>query len=592
MIAIITDKQIIARQIALALGIDTKKQFEGYYQSRDYMLVWTNGELVSLASQEEYGKKRITADDLPFIPKFAYSVCKQKNERGIWSDKPILKQLKLIKKVFDSCKGIIIATEPGEKGELQFRDIYHYLNCKKPFKRLWINCLTTKAIREGFANLQKGSLYDRLYAVADCRAKADFLINSNVNYALSITTGMTHYALGRLQIPVLAMICKRLLEYRKFKSSRCYELGMTLEKRGLIRKFKLSESIQNKQKAEELYEQLKTRQKARITKVENRITVQPAPLLYNLSELQKEANLRYGFSAKKTMEIARRLYEEKMISYPFTDARHIPETVFADMPKIIRQTAVDCGFGNQFNMLGGDSLNRRSTGQTDNFGHHALIPTGICLQYLPADDKLVYQLIVVRTLEAFAPDCRKRTTHMEATCGDIVLESTVSEIRKFGWRLIQYSEGKDREENEVNPGQPVTMFKKEEEIRISGCNMLTKKTRPQPLYTEATLLSAMEAFSLGTVEARTEIIETLISGRYIQQWEQNFVPAEKGLVFYNCLKDRSIADIELTESWEKALQNVGLGKQSADSFMIMLEIFTKQATEEILTGKRDVSYYP
>jgi DNA topoisomerase-3 len=164
-----------------------------------------------------------------------------------------------------------------------------------------------------------------------------------------------------------------------------------------------------------------------------------------------------------------------------------------------------------------------------------------------------------------------------------VLESTVSEIRTFGWRLIQYSEGRDREENEVKPSESVAVFKKGDNIRIAGCNLLTKKTLPPPLYTGATLLSAIENASPGTPEVRAEMIETLLSGNYIQQWEQNFMPSEKGLVFYNCVKDRNISDIKLTESWEKALQNVRQGKQNADSFMTMFEIFTKQATKEILT---------
>jgi len=317
MIAIITDKQSIAKQIALALDIDTKKPFEGYYQNRDYTLVWTNGELVSLARVEEYGKKRLTADDLPFIPNpFVYSVQKQKNDKGALTDKPALKQLKLIKEVFDECKSIIVATEPSEQGELHFRRIYHCLQCHKPFKRLWLTSLTSKTIREGFQNLQQSSLYDSLYAAADCREKADFLLNVNLGSALSLATGIARHSLGRLHAPILAMIGKRFAEYRAFNPARFYELGMTLEKKGMIQKIKLSERIKSKQKAEKMYTRLKTSEEVHITRADAQITVQPPPLPYNLTELQKDANLRYGFSAKKTTEIARRLYEEKLISFP------------------------------------------------------------------------------------------------------------------------------------------------------------------------------------------------------------------------------------------------------------------------------------
>ena len=583
MIAIITDNRRIAKEIAHSLEIDLKKQDEGYYQGRGYMLVWTEDELISLVPTVEPNRKRLVSDDLPFIPQsFVLTPCKQQNGKGVLTDKLALQQLKVIKKVFDACQSIIVATEASERGELHFRRIYEYLNCDKPFKRVWLNSLTAKAIRESFQNLQESSRYDNLYAAADCREKANYLLNTNIDLAFAIAVGIKHYPPGRLQTPVLAMVDKRYFEHRNFKSSYFYEVRMALKKRGNIRKFKIKESIKNKHKANKIYEQLKTFEEAKITKVDIQMAVQLPPLLYNLSELQKDTHLRYGFSAKKTMEIARKLYEEKLISFPITDSRRIPKTVFIETLKNIRQPALYCDFADKLPLVEQEKPNRHSVGDVSYTEHHAIIPTGVRPTYLSNDDKSIYTLIVARTLEAFAPNCRKNTTHIEATCGNLVLTSKVSEVRHLGWRSILNRE-EDREEDEVREGSTVPMFAKRELVRITGWSLLTRKTQPQPLHTETSLLSAMEAFSLGTPETRTETIESLLSGKYIQRREQNLVPTEKGGFFYCCVEKMRIANAKLTGNWEKRLIGIGLGKQKANSFMKTFKVFTKQAADEILT---------
>ena len=316
MIAIITDKASIAKMLATSLNLDVKTENDGYYGGRDYTLVWTSGELISLYPADNYGKKQFTENDLPFIPKpFFLSVRRQATAKKL-ADKTAEKQLGIIHTAFRECKSIIVATDSGEAGELNFRRIYDYLQCNKPFKRLWLSSLTAKAIKEGFKNLKEGSQYDNFYAAADCRTKADYLIETNAGSAFSISTGMVKYSLGRIQMPTLAMICKRFTEHRKFASTRYFEHGITLEKDGQFQQFKLSGTQENKKTAEKLYKRLKNCHEAQITKVETQMEIQPAPLLYNLVELQKDANVRYSFSPTKTMEIARKLYEEKLISHP------------------------------------------------------------------------------------------------------------------------------------------------------------------------------------------------------------------------------------------------------------------------------------
>ena len=588
MTAIITDRASIAKQIALALNIELKTGSEGYFQGRGYTVVWMPDELVSLAQPEDCGKKRLAKNDLPFIPKpFVLSLRKQKTGKkpAALTDKTALKQLEIIRKIFNDCQSIIAATEPNEQGELNFRRMYAYLQCTKPFRRLALHSLTLKAIGEGFKNLRESALYDNLYAAADCREKADYLIKINASNAFSLSTGMANRSLGRIEMPVLAMVCKRFAEHRKFISKRFYEHGITLEKDGQLRRFKVPGKIEKKKKAEKIYQQLKNFREVHIIKTAVQSAVQPAPMLYNLTELQKEASVRYGFSASKTMETARKLYEEKLISYPLTDSRRIPESVFSGIYKIIRQTAAYCELADRLEVIDQSNLNRRSVGDVHISEPHALIPTGVYPPCLSKDGKLIYRLIAGRTLEAFAPDCVKEITSVEAACGNRKLESQLSEILCLGWRAILNRE-EDREENELKADDILPAFTEGETVRISGWNLLTKKTLPKALYTEASLSAEMENSCLGTPQTRAEIIETLLSCNYMERRKQSLIPTEKGQVVYNCIKDMRIADMELAASWEKMSAEIREGKQDADTFMRAFEIFVKQATEEILNMQK------
>jgi DNA topoisomerase-3 len=321
--------------------------------------------------------------------------------------------------------------------------------------------------------------------------------------------------------------------------------------------------------------------------VENRSRIQPSPLLYNLNALQKDANERYGFSATQTMEIARKLHEEKLISYPLTESRHVPGDVFETMPKIIRQTAVYCKMADGLDAIDMANLNLRSIKRenTQPVEHHALIPTGTYPGYLPKDEKAVYEMIVSRTFEAFAPDCQKEVIRIEAAAGTLVFKSEQSQIITPGWRAVQNRE-EDREEDEAEANAVFPVFAEGETVSISGWNLLTKKKLPPSLYTEASLLPAMEEAGLGISATRASIIETLLSCGYIERHGTNLVPTEKGLVVHNHVKNRKIADVELSGGWEKSRADVSKGKQNADTFMTMIEIFTRQVTEEILSLNR------
>jgi DNA topoisomerase-3 len=585
MTAILTDRAIVAKQIASILEMDLTTENEGYFQGHGFMLVWTDRELVSLSSPKDNGKSYLAGNDLSFIPRtFTLAVRKMTTSRGtVVADKAAVRQLNTIKKVFDACESIIVATDASEAGELTFRHIYSYLRCKKPFRRLWLHSLTTGVLREAFKNLKEGSLFDNLYAVADCRAKADALIDFHASHAFALATGLVNRPLGRLQVPALAILCKRCSEHRKFRPVRFHECRITLEKDGLFQSFALPITLKNRRKAEKIYEHLKGFLSAQTIKVENHSRIQPSPMLYNLIALQRDTNERHGFSAAKTMEIARKLYERRLISYPLTDSLHIPEAVFETIPKILRQTAACCKIANKLEFLDMENPNRRSVGNISALDHHALIPTGVYSGYLPQDEQAVYEMIVRRTLEAFAPDCQKEVLRVEAAVENLVLVSGKSRIITPGWRAIQNRE-EDREEDEADDNFPA--FTEGETVSVSGWNMLTKKTLPPPLYTEAGLLTATKEACLGTAATRAFLIESLLSCGYIERREESLVPTEKGQAVYNCVKDMRMADTGQAGGWEKMLADVGRDKQCAETFMTTFQIFTRQLTEEIRSMNR------
>lgn len=585
MIAIITDSMAVAKQIALVLNMDISSGEDGYFRGRGYTVTRVDGTLVSLPAPEDYGKHRLAKDGLPYIPEtLTPAVRKKKTQKKQVTDKTAVKHLNIIKDIFDECESIIVATDAGEAGELTFRHIYSYSGCEKPFKRLWPDSLTTGAIREGFRNLKEGSLYDNFFAMADCRAKADFLISVNAGHAFGLAAGLAGSPLGRLEIPVLAMVCRRYREHRKFVPARFHECRITLEKDGLLRSFALPVSLKSRRQAEKIYGRLKAFHTAQITKVETRRRMQPAPALFDMASLQADAYIRYGFPIQKTFEIARKLYEGRLISHPLTDSRHIPDDLFSSIPKILWQTAVYSGLADRPESINMESLNRGSVRSDNNppATHHALIPTGVYTGYLPKEDRIIYRMIAGRTMEAFAPDCQKEVTRVEATVGSLVLVSEKSKVTAPGWRSI-LSREEDREQDEAGENDAFPLFTEGETVRISGWNLLTGKTLPEPPYTEASLLLAMEEAGLGTAATRASVIESLVTCGYAERRGQYLIPAEKGQAVYNCLKDTRIADVQQAGGWGRMLAGIGRGKQTAETFMATLKIFTRQTTEEILS---------
>ncbi|KAA6314203.1 DNA topoisomerase 3, partial [termite gut metagenome] len=314
---IIAEKPSVAREIASVVGATNKEN--GFLHGNNYMVTWALGHLIQLAMPEEYGFAGFVRENLPIIPEAFKLIPRQvRDGKEYKPDGGALRQLKIIKHVFDSCDRIIVATDAGREGELIFRYIYNYVSCKKPFERLWISSLTDKAIKEGLQNLKAGSDYDNLYYAAKARSEADWEVGINASQALSIAAGHGVFSLGRVQTPTLAMICKRYMENKNFVSTPFWQIRVQTEKSGISFAAVSKEKYESKDLANEIFRQLQESKTVSVQSVEKKEVNQEPPLLYDLTTLQKEANSKHGFSADKTLSIAQKLYEAKLITYPRT----------------------------------------------------------------------------------------------------------------------------------------------------------------------------------------------------------------------------------------------------------------------------------
>ena len=596
---IIAEKPSVARDIARIVGANSKQ--DGYMECNSYLVTWAMGHLIALAMPEAYGFSAYKAEDLPIRPNPFQLVVRQvcKNKEYI-SDPAALKQLKVIRSCFDKADRIIVATDAGREGELIFRYIYQHLGCRKPFDRLWISSLTDKAIREGLSNLKPGSHYDNLYYSAKARSEADWLVGINASRALSIAR-KGGYSLGRVQTPTLAMVCRRYIENRDFSSVPYWKLSVLTEKEGLLLKAIGSKDYENEALAQTALATLRSQSQLTVESVVRKVAGTPPPLLYDLTALQKDTNRCHGFSADKTLSIAQSLYEKKITTYPRTGSRYISEDVFEEVPVLLRKIGKTLS----------NPLNRHSVDNAKITDHHAIIPTGETPSGLSTDEITIYQMVVNRFVEAFSLNSEEERMLVRFTDGTNTFTWKAYRQISLGWKAVQKGKEVEAEKKEDSDEQILSSLPsltEEEVLPLVSAEITEHKTKPKPLYTEATLLSAMEntgkevqeddkrkamaEWGMGTPATRANIIETLILRDYIRRDKKAIIPTEKGLAVYEIVKDKKIANAEMTGAWELALAAIEAGKMPSDKFSQGINSYVGTICEELLSLSSEQKSYP
>jgi DNA topoisomerase-3 len=578
---ILTEKPSVARDIARCLNIRNKR--DGYFEGNGYRITWAFGHLVELKEPDDYHKewKRWSLESLPIIPdKFGLKA------RGDASAK---KQLNTIKHLFKSADEIICATDAGREGELIFRYILSWSQClSKPFKRLWISSLTDEAIRKGFAQLQDGRLYDNLYRAAKCRSESDWIVGLNATrlYTLKFGQKGTLWTIGRVQTPVLALIVQRDAEIANFIPKDFWEL-QTLYREAVFQY--VGGRFDRQADAEALLSRIDGHE-FRITDVKGKKETVNPPLLYDLTDLQKDMSMRYGFTADRTLTCAQQLYEKKHITYPRTDSRYLTSDMKAGMKPLLEKLRGP--FGPQIAPLDLDklTLSARYFNNAKVTDHHAIIPTTTLPGTLSHDEEKLYQAIAIRFIAAFYPPCLKQVTTVQGETNQVKFKAIGTVIVSPGWQALYKNDGKKDKEQKILPE-----FTQGETGPHQPSVSQGKTTPPKP-YTEATLLSIMESAGktcddealkealkekgLGTPATRAAIIETLIRRGYIERQKKNLLSTESGRHLISIIADDRLKSAAMTGEWESKLKQIEQSAYDPDRFMAEIIQFTQKIKDE------------
>jgi len=577
---ILTEKPSVAHEIAAFVG--ARARHDGYLEGNGYQITWAFGHLVELKEPHDYDPalKRWSLESLPLIPTpFELKLTKDTRSR---------QQFRVIKRLFQGAERIICATDAGREGELIFRYILAMTGCKgKPLSRLWLSSLTTAAIREAFGRLRPGSDYDRLHAAARCRSEADWIVGLNAtrNYTVRYGTQGLLWSVGRVQTPVLAMIVGRDDEIRTFTPEPFWEL-MT-RYRDVIFKYLPGRFLQQS----DAHSQLQNVQGHPLTttKVDRKEEKSQPPQLYDLTELQRDMNRRFGLSADATLKAAQALYEAKLITYPRTDSRYLSNDMKTQIPGVFRK--LKPYRPQEIARLNLDAL--PFTGRIINdrkiTDHHAIIPAGNVPKNLPLTQKRVFEAILTRLIAAFYPACLKEVTSVDGTANRVPFRARGVRVVRPGWTELDRRGGTDRKDDQENDQQSLPEFIPGE----SGPHeplIKQGETSPPRHFTENTLLGAMETAGrfvdddelkealkskgLGTPATRAAIIETLLRRRYIERDKKQLLATDLGRYLVAIIRDVDLKSPELTGQWEAKLRDIEAGRLTSERFMEEIAQYT------------------
>ena len=601
---VLAEKPSVARDIARVLGCS--KKLNGAIEGNRYVVTWALGHLVTLADPEEYDKKykEWKLEDLPMMPKKMELVVIKQTAKQYHAVKTQLYR--------KDVNEIIIATDAGREGELVARWILEKSGCRKPIKRLWISSVTDKAIKAGFSSLKDGREYDTLYSAAWARAEADWLVGINATRALTCKYN-AQLSCGRVQTPTLAMIEKREEEIHSFKPETYY--GINLMAEGIRFTWQDKKSGSARSFSKERIETLKQKMQGAplfIKEVEKKAKKTYAPALYDLTELQRDANKKFGFSAKETLNIMQRLYENhKILTYPRTDSRYLSSDVIGTLKERLKA----CAVGPYKKMAGSLSMkpvkaNKSFVDDKKVSDHHAIIPTEqfVQLDHLTNEERKIYDLVVRRFLAVLYPPFEYEQTTVKAGCEEEEFLAKGKIVLKEGWKEAYEGSWSD-EEDEEQKGESALREQKlpnlEKGMQFSNnirIEIITGTTRPPAHFNEATLLSAMEnpvrymesrdaktvktlgeTGGLGTVATRADIIDKLFHSFLMEKRGKEIFITSKGRQLLKLVPE-DLKKPELTADWENKLSKIAEGKLKDKIFLSEIRIYAQELTKEIKTG--------
>jgi len=579
---VLAEKPSVGRDIARVLKCNQKGN--GYFENNQYIVTWALGHLVTLADPEVYDVKyqNWRLEDLPMIPEpLKLEVIPQTRAQF-----NTVKQL-LLRKEVDT---IIIATDAGREGELVARWILEKVGIKKPIKRLWISSVTDNALLDGFSKLKEGKSYENLYASALARSAADWYVGMNATRALT-TKFNAQLSCGRVQTPTLAMIANRETEIQKFVSQTYY--GLTVMAKGIHLTWfdQKNQTVQtfDKTKIEQIFQKLKGKDLL-IEKVDKSLKKTFAPSLYDLTELQREANKRYGYSAKQTLNIMQKLYEtHKILTYPRTDSRFISRDIVPTLKERIKA----CGLG-AFGGFAGQILrapilpNKSFVDDTKVTDHHAIIPTEqiVQLNLLSSEERKIYDMVVKRFLAVLLPAFEYEQTNIVASVGDESFKAKGKRIINMGWKAIYDNSFEDEDNNGGLKDQTLPLVTVKERLTQEGLKVTSGITQPPAYYTEGTLLTSMEhpnrnmTCGIGTVATRADIIEKILGSFLIEKKGISLHITSKGKQLLQ-LVPKDLKTPDLTANWETKLEQIATGQLKKEQFISDIKNYAKALVIEI-----------
>ena len=570
---VLAEKPSVGRDIARVL--ECKNEKNGYIEGNKYIVTWALGHLVTLADPENYDQKYKSwnIEDLPILPKCLKTVVIKKTN----------KQFNIVKAQInrDDVKEIVIATDAGREGELVARWILQKSSTDKPLKRLWISSSTDKAIKDGFKNLKEASKYENLYNSAIARAEADWIVGINATRALT-TKYNAQLSCGRVQTPTLAMIHKREEEIRNFTPREYYTLEVNAKISNETIKFtwhdkKNSTSIFSKDKIENISKKIKNKdlEIIEVNKVDKK---KYSPALYDLTELQRDANKIYGFSAKETLSIMQKLYEHhKILTYPRTDSRYLTSDIIDTLKDRIKAVNIS-DYSKICNKLLKSNIKSNKSFVDDSkvSDHHAIIPTEerVFISDLSDKERKIFDLVVKRFLSVLCPPFEYTETKVKGNIEGEIFIAKGNKINSLGWKE-NYKDLGDEESYESMPN-----INKNAILKIDDIKVKTGKTNPPAYLNEGTLLTSMEKNNLGTVATRADIIEKLFNSFLIEQKGKDILITSKGKQLLE-LVPAELKTLELTSSWEKKLQDISKGKLNKNIFIKEMKDYSKDIVKEI-----------